>query len=239
LTFCDLISYLFLMERDESIYQLLAGLAGVKIDEKQVTPVVEPDRPIEKPVTEPENTELAFFHEAMEGVKKLGHNKDRILPKTSKTSHSVPVSSDPRKLLEEALADHRAFNVTNLPEYMEGFVEGINPLTMEKLRSSEFSIQKVLDLHGYTVTEAHALFGEFLRDAIQQGLNCIKIIHGRGLKSRDVPILKEKLKEWIVQAMHRRWIVAFCSAKMREGGPGATYILLRGRPEKKRIRVIG
>jgi DNA-nicking Smr family endonuclease len=221
------------MAQDESIYQLLAGLAGlIKIDENT-------DRPAETAVKEPENGELTLLNAAMENVRRLSHDKERVLKKTSKTFPSAPIGSDARKQLEEALADHRTFNVTNLPEYMEGFVEGINPLTIEKLRNGEFSIQRILDLHGYSVIEAHILFGDFLRDAIQQGFNCIKVIHGRGLKSRDTPILKEKLKGWIVQAMHRRWIVAFCSAKMCEGGPGATYILLRHRPEKRRIHVIG
>jgi DNA-nicking Smr family endonuclease len=52
-------------------------------------------------------------------------------------------------------------------------------------------------------------------------------------------VLKEKLKEWIVRAMHRKWVVAFASAGMADGGPGATTILLRTRAQKKRLHVIG
>jgi DNA-nicking Smr family endonuclease len=52
-------------------------------------------------------------------------------------------------------------------------------------------------------------------------------------------VLKEKLKEWIVRAMHRKWVVAFASSGMAGGGPGATTILLRTRALKKRLHVIG
>jgi DNA-nicking Smr family endonuclease len=110
---------------------------------------------------------------------------------------------------------------------------------MEKLRNGEFSVQKVLDLHGYTSEDAEALFEEFLKDSIRSTLRCIKVIHGRGLKSKAGPVLKEKLKEWIMRAMHRKWITGFSSALMKEGGPGATNILLKKQPTKKSFRIVG
>jgi DNA-nicking Smr family endonuclease len=74
---------------------------------------------------------------------------------------------------------------------------------------------------------------------VQSQICCVAVIHGRGLKSRSGPVLKEKLKEWIVRAMHRKWVVAFSSSKMSAGGPGATIMLLRARAHKKRIHIIG
>ena len=141
--------------------------------------------------------------------------------------------------MEETLDEGYAFNVINLPEHMEGHADDMNPLSLEKLRNGEFSVQKVLDLHGLSVGEARDSFNAFIRDAIQSHVNCVKIIHGRGLKSRQGPVLKKKLKEWIVRAMHRKWVVAFSSAKMKEGGPGATIILLRTTARKKRLHIIG
>jgi DNA-nicking Smr family endonuclease len=44
---------------------------------------------------------------------------------------------------------------------------------------------------------------------------------------------------WIIKAMHRKWIIAFSNALMNDGGPGATYILLKKNPLKKRIHIIG
>jgi DNA-nicking Smr family endonuclease len=59
------------------------------------------------------------------------------------------------------------------------------------------------------------------------------------LKSKEKPVLKERLKSWILKAMNRKWIVAFSSCKMCDGGPGATYILLRKTPKKNRIHILG
>jgi DNA-nicking Smr family endonuclease len=129
--------------------------------------------------------------------------------------------------------------VINLPEYMEGYVDGTSPLVIEKLRNGEFSIQKVLDLHGLSAHDACDVFHAFLGEAVQSGFRCVRIIHGRGLKSRRGPVLKEKLKEWIVRAMHRKWVVAFASCRMADGGPGATTILLRAHAHKKKLHIIG
>ena len=139
----------------------------------------------------------------------------------------------------EVLKDSSPFNVINLPEYMEGYVDDINPLVIEKLRNGEFSVQKVLDLHGLSAEVACEAFHAFLGEAVHARLRCVKVIHGRGLRSRQGPVLKEKLKEWIVRAMHRKWVVAFASSRMADGGPGATTILLRTRAQKKRLHVIG
>jgi len=110
---------------------------------------------------------------------------------------------------------------------------------MERLRRGEFSVQKILDLHGCSIDNANELFQAFIKDVVREGLKCVKIIHGRGLKSKSVPVLKEHLKAWIIKAMHRRWVLAFSNALMSDGGPGATYILLKKNPAKRHIHIIG
>jgi len=221
------------MNNNDSLYRLFSDLPDfVMIEERNAIPPKEME-------IKRGSDDIDIFHEAMKNVKRFVPDKLRVVKKTDKTLIHVQNTRNPKKLLEEALEDYHAFNVRNLPEYMEGYVEDINPFTMEKLRNGEFSIQKILDLHGYTEPEAYALFQDFIRESIKSGLNCVKIIHGRGLKSKDAPVLKEKLKTWIVRAMHRKWIAAFSSSKMCEGGPGAAYILLRDRPKKRRIHIVG
>lgn len=212
------------MEENDSIYRLFSNLSEFIKDNKIK-------------LKENQKDESSAFSQAMEGVKEIHQNKNIIKKKTH--AKHLPTKNDAKKQLEEAVADHHNFNVTNLPEYMEGYIEDINPITMEKLRAGEFSIQKVLDLHGYTIEEADKLFQDFMKEAIKSGLNCIKVIHGRGLKSKEEPVLKEMLKEWIIRAMHRKWVIAFSSSKMCDGGPGATYILLKKKPEKKKIHIVG
>jgi DNA-nicking Smr family endonuclease len=181
----------------------------------------------------------SLLTEAMQGVKAINKRKKRIInkPDTRRLKADLPKNS--QKLLEEAIQENHKLNVTNLPEYMEGYTEGVNSLTMEKLKSGEFSVQETLDLHGYSIDDAGKLFEFFIRDAVRAGLHCVKVIHGRGLKSKHAPVLKENLKTWIAKAMHRKWVIAFSNAIMKDGGPGATYILLKRKPVKKRIHIIG
>jgi DNA-nicking Smr family endonuclease len=183
--------------------------------------------------------EKILYAEAMEGVQEIARDKTLIRRPIVMKVSCVTGENDPRHLLEKAVADKRKLNVTNMPEYMEGYAEGINPVTLDKLKNGEFSVQKILDLHGLSIDEAKISFEGFIADAVKTGLNCVKVVHGRGLKSKSIPVLKENLKAWVIRAMNRKWVTAFSSARMCDGGTGATYILLKKTPVKKRIHIIG
>jgi DNA-nicking Smr family endonuclease len=214
------------MKRAISIYTVLSELSNFVKDKK----ISLKDSP---------RDEKLLYVEAMEGVRKISHDKILIRRPISMKVHCVNLENDPRHLLEEAVADKRKLNVTNMPEYMEGYAEGTNPVTLDKLKNGEFSIQGILDLHGLSIEDAKTSFEDFITGSIKTGLNCVKVVHGRGLKSKSIPVLKENLKAWIIRAMNRKWINAFSSARMCDGGPGATYILLKKNPVKKRMHIIG
>lgn len=214
------------MKKTKSIYVALSELPEFVKDKKIPLKVSMRDEKI-------------MYAEAMEGVQKISNDKTLIKRPIATKVHCVAKENDPRQLLEEAVADKRKLNVANMPEYMEGYAEGTNPITIEKLKNGEFSIQKTLDLHGHSIDDAKMSFEEFIADSIKSGLNCVKVVHGRGLKSKSVPVLKENLKVWIIRAMNRKWVIAFSSAQMCDGGPGATYILLKKSPVKKRIHIFG
>ena len=214
------------MKRSNSIYTVLSNLPEFVKDKKI-------------PLKEAPQDERFVYAEAMEGVQQISHDKALIRRPAPTKIRCTTTIEDPQQLLEEAVRDKRKLNVTNMPEYMEGYAEGINPVTLDKLKNSEFSIQKTLDLHGYSLEDAQKTFEEFITDSIKNGLNCVKVVHGRGLKSRNVPVLKDNLKSWIIRAINRKWVTAFSSARMCDGGPGATCILLNKNPVKKRIHILG
>jgi DNA-nicking Smr family endonuclease len=223
------------MRRDDSIYRHFEGLRRF-VPNGPERPVEEPRPPAPAPVKD----EIDFFEEAMRDVRRLPGGKQRVANSPSlfePAPWATPESE--RRMLESVLDAAHRINTFDLPEYMEGYAEDINPLTMEKLRNGEFSVQRILDLHGHCSEDAEALFEEFLKDSIRSNLRCIKVIHGRGLKSKAGPVLKEKLKEWVMRAMHRKWITGFSSAQMKEGGPGATVMLLKNQPVKKSFRIVG
>jgi len=66
---------------------------------------------------------------------------------------------------------------------------------------------------------------EFLNLCIRRGLRCIRIIHGKGLRSKNrEPVLKQNVANWLIQ---RNEILAFCQARHVDGGGGAVVVLLK------------
>jgi DNA-nicking Smr family endonuclease len=102
---------------------------------------------------------------------------------------------------------------------------GVPELILRRLRRGGYRVDYEVDLHGLTVSEASARLSAVLREARQHGLRCLRIIHGKGLRSGSRgPVLKNA-----VNAQLRRTdaVLAFASARPRAGGTGATLVLLR------------
>ncbi len=102
---------------------------------------------------------------------------------------------------------------------------GIGPDVLRRLRRGEWVIQDAVDLHGCRTDEARELLALFLREAVKRGLRCVRVIHGKGLGSKDKqPVLKGKTRVWLAQ---RDEVIAFCQARPAEGGSGAIVVLLK------------
>ena len=103
---------------------------------------------------------------------------------------------------------------------------GIATQVLRKLRRGQWVVQDELDLHGATREEARVLLALFLRDCLRRSRRCVRIIHGKGLGSKNrEPVLKGKVVVWLAQ---REEVVAFCQAPPTQGGGGALLVLLRG-----------
>jgi DNA-nicking Smr family endonuclease len=102
---------------------------------------------------------------------------------------------------------------------------GVQRRLLTRLRRGHFSIEAELDLHGMTTAVAHHELGQFLRHAKIRGIRCVRIIHGKGLRSPNGrSVLKAKVERWL---RLRDEIVAFTSARPVDGGTGAIYVLLK------------
>lgn len=130
----------------------------------------------------------------------------------------------------------KGFVVADTPEYIEGTGYNVNPEIPKRLHRGDFSIQAHIDLHGLGVEDARDAFDKFFKDSITTGKRGVLIVHGRGLSSPDKPVLKTKVIEWLSCSPWRKWVIAFSSAKLCDGGAGATYVLLRHRPMTRRYR---
>jgi DNA-nicking Smr family endonuclease len=104
--------------------------------------------------------------------------------------------------------------------------DGLASDTLRKLRRGHWVTQSEIDLHGLTVAEARPALVAFLNACLHEGLRCVRIIHGKGLGSKNgEPVLKRKVFSWLMQ---RDEILAFCQARRTQGGGGAAVVLLRG-----------
>ena len=134
---------------------------------------------------------------------------------------------DDRAVLHESLSDRDAWEVgLEAGDELNFLRPGLATTTLRKLRRGHWLIQRELDLHGLTVDEARSALVAFLNDCLRDGARCVRIIHGKGLGSKNrEPVLKRKVANWLMQ---RDEILAFCQARRSEGGSGAAVVLLRG-----------
>lgn len=151
--------------------------------------------------------------------RKVLHKKELMLPA------AMRYQDDEKAVLKEAISDE--FDVSTLLEVDEHLSfrrPGIGPDVTRKLRRGDWRIQRQIDLHGLRRDDAREALGLFIREAHQQGIRCVRVIHGKGLGSPGkAPILKSRVYSWLVQ---KNEVLAFVQAKPADGGAGALVVLL-------------
>jgi len=172
----------------------------------------------------PDNDDATLFHAAMRDVAPL--------PATNTvTPQHSPVPPVPRRrkqqeqlAAEDALSDHIAVEM-EAGENWSYARPGMPHQTLRKLRRGYWEIQANLDLHGLTRDEARRELSVFLDACAQRMLRCVRVIHGKGLSSKNrEPVLKTRIGNWLLQ---RADVLAFCQARAEDGGGGAILILLK------------
>jgi DNA-nicking Smr family endonuclease len=207
------------MKDDRRFNAPFSKLKGIRLPshkkkkQKSLKPSQEPPQICKK---EPED-EAPLFAQAMEGVIPLAN--DRVIPEP----------------MDQALVSGKArFDITCTGEYLEGHVIALDPRVMKKLKSGEFTTQAHLDLHGHVRDEAKKVLLSFIQNNHSLGYRTLLIIHGRGLKSDQGPVLKESVVKWLTTGTLSLLVLAFCSARPCDGGTGALYVLLKKRAGKAR-----
>ncbi|MBP1697592.1 MAG: conserved uncharacterized protein, Smr domain [Deltaproteobacteria bacterium] len=179
-----------------------------------------------------------LFEKAMEGVRPISRENciKRIfqieLPESSRDKEDAEILEK----LADLVKYGRGFNVADTPEYIEGTNYHIHPTVAKRLHRGDYSIQAFVDLHGLIAEDAKEVFERFLKWAVTTGKTGVLIVHGRGLSSPSEPVLKRKVVEWLTHGPWRKWVAAYASARICDGGAGATYVLLSPRPVSKRLK---
>ncbi|MEW5724300.1 MAG: Smr/MutS family protein [Thermodesulfobacteriota bacterium] len=201
-------------------------LKGLKIR------AAEPEKKSEEVAARPAATEEDEFKAAMAGVTPLCRKSERVTGKPDRTPVPEFYSEDLEVLarLQELVSGRAQFDLADTDEYVEGYVRGLHPVVLERLRRGRFSVQAHLDLHGLTLKEAAQAVRAFITESVTLGYRCVLLIHGRGHGSKDqIPVLKKELETLLLRGPARKQILAFTSARPHDGGAGASYVLLRAR----------
>ena len=192
----------------------------------------------DEPLPNPEFEETLFV-KAMEGV--IPIPRDNYVGRICQAAPPERIREREDTEILSKLIDlvkyGKGFNVADTPEYIEGTGYNVNPSVARRLHRGDYSIEAHMDLHGYIVEDAKEIFEKFLKWAVYSGKKGVLIVHGRGLCSPSEPVLKKKVEEWLTRGPWRKWVVAYSSARICDGGAGATYVLLRERPVSKRVKL--
>jgi DNA-nicking Smr family endonuclease len=187
------------------------GLSGLKM------------RP-EAPAPTPADREL--FRSALSDVTPITPHGRILL--TPPRPPPIPLNRlrDERDVIYESLHDPiRWDEATENGEELSFVRPGISRDILRRLRRGDWVSQAELDLHGLFRAEAKIELVHFLSECKRRGIRCIRIIHGKGLGSKNrEPVLKLHVRHWLMQ---REEILAFVQARPVDGGGGAVMVLLK------------
>ena len=172
----------------------------------------------------PDEDETALFREATRDVKPLALPARAAGDPPKPRARARFARAERRAVLEEILhgsADEPDLVAADPTQFAR---PGVPESTLRRLRRGQYRVQAELDLHGLTQAQARVQLGEFLLAALQRDARCLRIVHGKGLRSGvRGPVLKH-----VVGGILKRTgpVLAVVTAPRTDGGSGAVYVLL-------------
>ena len=104
-------------------------------------------------------------------------------------------------------------------------------------KNIEKNIERIIDLHGFSLENANKIIEEFINNSYQEGIKKIIVVTGKGTRSktannpylsRDLSILKHSVPEFIKSnSSLMNKIKQISEANIEDGGSGAFYIYFK------------
>jgi DNA-nicking Smr family endonuclease len=178
-----------------------------------------------RPAAAPISAEdAALFREAIGAVARVQSDRAEVRP-TPPAPDAAHTRADERAAFAEIMRKPLAELALDLAEPLSYVREGGDKRLLRQLGRGHFSIRAELDLHRLTSVQAQAAIADFLDEQRRGGRLCVRIIHGKGLNSKNAePVLKGVTDRALRQ---RGDVLAFRSARAADGGTGAVIVLLR------------
>lgn len=170
--------------------------------------------------------DLNAFREAIGDVRRIRSNRAESRPPRTGARPKMRERDEARVLVELGEAAPGA-ELLETGEELQWLRPGLQRRVLVRLRRGHWRVQDEIDLHQMNVEAATRSIRIFLEDALTAGRSCVKIIHGKGLRSGPSgPRLKATTARTL--SRHPR-VLAFTAARPDDGGSGATYVLLKTR----------
>lgn len=160
--------------------------------------------------------DASLFRSFVKGVTPLSSDKvaPQQKPSSTKTTKKVHLSLRHQASHQDNASYHHndSFHSYNTPKNV-----------IKKLKQGNFEWQATLDLHGCTIEKAERKLNEFISDCMLSHIERVIIVHGQGKHSSHGSVLKPAV---LHQLSNYEAVLAYTAAQARDGGAGATYVLL-------------
>ena len=167
-----------------------------------------------------------LFREAMADVRPLPDH-GRIEPAGSRPpARATQQERDDREAWRELLRDID-LDAAETGEELQWLKPGYQPRILRRLRRGHYAIADSIDLHYMDVGTARQVLLDFIERSLRDNRACVRIVHGKGLRSRGAPVLKVLTNRILWK--HPQ-VIAYASCRAVDGGTGATLALLSARP---------
>lgn len=107
-------------------------------------------------------------------------------------------------------------------------VSGISRTDAKRIRSGQVMPTARLDLHGMTKDNARIALRRFISDRQMENHQHVLVITGKGTAGKGV--IRQALPNWLDESPLSEQVVAYHTAKPKDGGTGAWYLKLRQKP---------
>ena len=165
-----------------------------------------------------------LFQQAMDGVKPLKAHA-RMEPVKTRTVRAKPDHNQRNSMQDLSTVQfHEDLQGVDTDDGKSHRKNGVQKRVIEKLKRGRFKTGDQLDLHQMTTETGLLALLEFIEDSQTRSFKCVRIIHGKGLHSKQGPKLKLMTHQLL---RNHPEILAFTACKPSDGGDVATDALLK------------
>jgi DNA-nicking Smr family endonuclease len=184
---------------------------------------------MKRPPPEPSKSSVAdrgpSLGELVGPVRPLRPAAKRVPPVKPHKSFAQPLPPAPRVSYDRH-ASLPAFSVEDDGAYIEGGRAG-HETALRDLARGRLPTSATFDLHGFTSDEAERKLHRFFAQHQGPRRCVVLVVHGRGSHSAGGRgVLRDQIAAWLSGPPFADMVICFATARPRDGGGGALYVLL-------------